>query len=862
MADPSAIRTRADLHAALQRLHRADGRSYLELAEATGVAVATLNDMVNGKSFPRWRTLQAVLRAWDIRSNRLPAWREAYVRAEADHKARRGGPQTSTPTSGSTSGPDPEPGSGQIVEGDIPQRPRAFQQRPVLLEALKRRIRAEGEAVIDAVTGTPGVGKSMLAASYAWERQQAGWPVIAWINAQGEDQIITGLAALARRLNLHAEEDDARAAALKARNHLAASAQPGLLVFDNAVDVEAVRGWCPATGATRILITTRNRAFHALFAPVEVDVFPAGQAVAFLHQRTGDTGPGADAVAQELGCLPLAVAQAGALIARRRLTYSGYLTLLREFPLPGYLPSAGDGYPHGTAQAILLSIISCEENIPRAREMLELLSVLCAAGVPRAILYGTPDPDPAATAELDRLLADLADTSLISFSEDGSTVFMHRLIQRVLRERARHTSRPTGQLSHPHDDIPHDDRMVAILARAIALLRQFNAQIPVGPATWTARSAVEMLIEQTATLHELTNAELGHPPADLINLRGWCGRYLIDLADLSRAAVVLTQTVADSERVQGSDHPNTLNSRTYLAYAYRAAGDLGQALSLLEQTMTDSERVLGRDHSDTLASRNNLASVYESAGDLARAIPLFEQALAERERLLGGEHPDTLISRNNLAGAYESAGKLEQAIPLYETTLAERERLLGGDHLETLTSRNDLAGAYRVAGDLNRAIPLYEQTLSDYERILGSDHPHTLNTRNNLATAYRAAGDLGRAIPLHEQTLSERERVLGGEHPDTVLSRNNLAGAYHAVGDLGRAIPLFEQTLSDSERVLGMDHPHTLSTCNNLAHAYASAGDLGRAISLYEQTLADCERVLGSDHPTTKIVRNNLSALR
>ena len=43
--------------------------------------------------------------------------------------------------------------------------------------------------------------------------------------------------------------------------------------------------------------------------------------------------------------------------------------------------------------------------------------------------------------------------------------------------------------------------------------------------------------------------------------------------------------------------------------AYRAAGRLDEAIPLFERTLADSERVLGVTHPDTLASRNNLALV-------------------------------------------------------------------------------------------------------------------------------------------------------------------------------------------------------------------------------------------------------------
>ncbi|MFI6513822.1 FxSxx-COOH system tetratricopeptide repeat protein [Streptosporangium sp. NPDC050855] len=796
--------------------------------------------------------------------------------------------------------PLPAPIAWPIVEGDLPRRPRAFQPRPGLLEALRARMReqgaavVEGAAVVDAVTGTPGVGKSLLAASYAWDRRHAGWPLIVWITAQTHDQILTGLAGLARRLNLLSADDDTHTAAVKARDWLAATDRPGLLVFDNATEVDDVEPWCPATGTVQILITTRNRAFHDLFEPVDVGVFDPEQSVACLHQRTGRTTPGADDVADELGHLPLAIGQAGALIARRRMTYPAYLKALRDLPLSEYLPQAADGYPQGAAQAILLSIEQAEDTIADARALLELLAVLSEAGVPRAILYGTTNPGdlgPADTADLDQLLADLADTSLISFNDDGTTILMHRLTSRVLRERAQHTPHP------PSGDLP------GMLTRATTLLHHFDTHIPDGAATWAARDAVDMLVEQTATVHALATKS-DNLTDDLLGLRAWCGRYLYDVADLGRAIPLCEQTLTDHERVLGGDHPDTLTSRNNLAgayraagdlgraiplyeqtladrqrvlggdhpdiltscnnlaSAYRAAGDLGRAISLYEQTLTDHERVLGDDHPDTLTSCNNLAYAYRAAGDLGRAIPLYEQTLADQQRVLSGDHPDILTSCNNLAYAYQSAGDLGRAIPLLEQTLADRQRVLSGDHPDTLTSRNNLASAYQEAGDLGRAISLYEQTLTDHERVLGDDHPDTLTSRNNLAGAYQEAGDLGRAIPLYEQTLADRQRVLSDNHPDTLTSRNNLAYAYRAAGDLGRAIPLYEQTLADRQRVLSDNHPATLISRNNLAGAYRAAGDLGRAIPLYEQTLIDCERVLGADHPTTKVVRSNVMHLR
>ena len=96
-----------------------------------------------------------------------------------------------------------------------------------------------------------------------------------------------------------------------------------------------------------------------------------------------------------------------------------------------------------------------------------------------------------------------------------------------------------------------------------------------------------------------------------------------------------------------------LDAQARLAWAYRSVGRLPESIELFERNLADSERILGPDHPDTLRSRNNLAGAYEEAGRLDKAIALYERNLADSERILGPEHPDTLRSRNNLAGAYD-----------------------------------------------------------------------------------------------------------------------------------------------------------------------------------------------------------------
>jgi tetratricopeptide (TPR) repeat protein len=82
-----------------------------------------------------------------------------------------------------------------------------------------------------------------------------------------------------------------------------------------------------------------------------------------------------------------------------------------------------------------------------------------------------------------------------------------------------------------------------------------------------------------------------------------------------------------------------------------AAGRLGEAVPLFERTLADYERVYGTDHPNTLNLRNNLGYAYQAAGRLGEAVPLFERTLADYERVLGTDHPVTRTVRENLARA-------------------------------------------------------------------------------------------------------------------------------------------------------------------------------------------------------------------
>ncbi len=615
----------------------------------------------------------------------------------------------------------------RVVVGDIPQHSPGFQPRADLLEALDQA--GPGVSVVLAVDGTQGVGKTQLAAAYAWARLAADWPLVAWVNAEDAVSLMAGLAEVAEAAGLSGAGagPDTGDPGQAVRRRLEADGDRCLLVFADAADPDLLRPYIPVAGTARVLITSTHASVTNLGPSIPVDAFTAEQAYAFL---TGQTGlahdAGAAAVAAELGNLPLGLAAAAAVIAGQHLTYEAYLERLRA-AAPGERQVLGDPYPRGVAEAVLLSLraVRAADWTGVCTGVMEVLAVLSAAGVRRELLHAAGQAGIVASgghqvhADLvDRALDQLADWSLLAFSLDGQAVIAHRLVSRVVR-----------------DELARQGRLTAACQAAASLLQARTRGLAGLEDRQLVRDFAEQVaaLDRTAGLAGSTGSEL---EGVLLRLRFLAVYHLIELGDGAPQAIAVGEPLAaDLERVRGPDHPDTLNARNSLAAAYCDAGRPAEAIPLFERTLDSRERLLGTEHPDTLTSQNNLAAAYQDAGRPAEAVLLFELNLAVRERVLGRNHPVTLNSVGNLAGAYRDAGRIAEAILLFERTLAGRERQLGAEHSDTLRARGNLAAAYRDAGRPADAIPLFEQNLAAYERLLGAHHPRTQASLHSLELA-------------------------------------------------------------------------------------------------------------------------------
>ena len=465
-----------------------------------------------------------------------------------------------------------------------------------------------------------------------------------------------------------------------------------------------------------VLVTSRNRAANGQLASLgeELYVMDKENAKSFLFKCSQilDEAEEADLLVETLGCLPLAIEQAGGFIRETGISIAEYRELYKsnmtEALKEGLSPAHKQLYYHETiATTWEVSFRAVKEKDSLADTILRISAFLDGKLIQKDLFYGVNlmvrgSEVHASEWEVNKAFRTLMSYSLIHALKERRSVEMHLLVQSVIR------------------DVERSEQLQWFKVSAELVHRRF----PWG--------------------------------GDLDNMKD-CINYLSQ----AQNSVMHAQEL----QVTSSTITNLLHS---MAGYFEATGQHGEAVAYYQRALTIKEKAFGADHINTASTINNLGLTYDSQGKYDEAIAQYERALRIYEKAFGADHINTADTINNLGSTYHSQGKYDEAIAQYERALRIKEKAFGADHINTASTINNLGLTYDSQGKYDEAIAQYERALRIYEKAFGADHINTASTIMNIGLLHKSRGQ----AQLAELWLLRGYQIfrtnLGELHPHTL----------------------------------------------------------------------------------------------
>lgn len=784
------------------------------------------------------------------------------------------------------------------VWGNVPQRNKNFTGREELLAELRERVTGQVAVVLaHALYGMGGVGKTQLAVEYAY-RYMSDYEVIWWIPADQIPLVRSSLAALAPRLGLEdiapGRVEDAVSAVFDALRR-GEPYKRWLVIFDNADQPEEIRNLLPS-GPGHVIVTSRNHRWQSVADAVEVDVFSRQESLDFLSRRVpGIRQEEATRLADELGDLPLALEQAGALQVESGMSVDEYLELLAEESSKVLAENPPADYPVGVAAAWGLSMARLKEQTPFAWELLRRLAYFGPEPIDRDLfkhgryVLGPPlQADVGDPIVFSRATRELGRYALARVDNYHKTLQVHRLIQKLIRdqidpeqaEAMRHEVHLLLAAADPDepDSIENWPRYDALLAHVVPS-RAVRSEHPDGRRL--VRNIVRYVFnvgdlrtcdDLSRDALELWSASSGPDDRDVLILAGQRANLLWTQGNYRDAYQLRRATLERMRVVFGEEHEETLLVTSDHGADLRARGDFDDALQLDQNTQALHTRVFGDDHPQTFMVANNLAVDQGLNSHYTDAHETDTRTHQDRLHFFGrDDHPWVIFSLGAIGRDLRQGGKYVEALTIQERAYAAfadlvRQRVLPADHPWVLWQAKDLSVARRKMGDLAPALELAEEVYESYVASFGPKHPDTLAAVMNLGNIRRVYGDIHRKAELLEQADQQIEAALGnyvdvyGEaHPYTRGCALNLAIVRRRVGEPSESRGMLEDTLDGLRETLGAAHHFTLTCVTELATSLSMTGAIDEARQNGERALDGLREVVGPDHPHTLACASNLA---
>ena len=206
------------------------------------------------------------------------------------------------------------------------------------------------------------------------------------------------------------------------------------------------------------------------------------------------------------------------------------------------------------------------------------------------------------------------------------------------------------------------------------------------------------------------------------------------MADLERAEPAFRRAVAIGEAA-GSEvsAEQVLKAKSSLVLTLMRLGRVAEAEPVARAVLAQSTRLRGADHPDTLVTRQHWLTSLSMMGRHEEALDASGPLLAAMERRFGPEHRFPLALRSVRFESYAALNRYAEAAREAEKVWRGAERQAGAGSHQALVGQIDYASALCQTSRRREGVRIAEQALTVSRDRMGADYPLTHAVRFFLA---------------------------------------------------------------------------------------------------------------------------------
>eukprot|EP00775_Hariotina_reticulata_P003910 gene3910-4164_t len=693
------------------------------------------------------------------------------------------------------------------------------------------------------LTGAPGVGRSMLAASLAQDLVSSHqWTDAYWIDLQGVNNVVLAGQQLMAGLGLISDVPDTQhlLAWLEGRprerfgivlTHIQelltapAEEQQGFLdLLDNILH---------SSHKLQVVVVCEEPLNRITYSARTVDVEPMTTTASAQMLEAAQPGISPD-MCQFLvdACqgAPVALAVVCGLLRCGHCTAAEFLRIYSDPSLP---------IERSMSDASSTSFLPFESRI--TNERLQRLLVAAAVALPDELVTGLlvlsllPAPFsvemaapllalPATNNERHSVMRRLVSLGLLTYNASLQRYSMHKLVREAAQLLVHNLGLPYMETRRRFADL-----LVSSARRLVLPLMAKNRML-------SARLAWSRL---SVHIVQLLNWAFQDVREDMLHIYVTLAWDLMPLLSSSCSAHTLQgfcQVVV--ERAQFLDaHLESAQVMTVLASLLTESGALKRADAMLRQALELFWRELKGPHTAVARCYKELGSLMLKAGKAGEASKYLQQALEMTEQLFGSSSAELLPVLQLQVELLRRSRKYSEAEGVCQRALGICGAAFGPADVQVAVWKNHLAQVVRQAGRLSEAQSLAQEALSLLQGQLGSEHPRVAAQLMMLGQLAAQQGRQLVAEQTYRKALQVYQSVSGLHHPDTFNCLTLLVSLLRSAGKAMHALPLAQRCLAVKKKSLGELHPDTAASMQVVADVML---DLGR----YAEVESNCSRAV------------------